>query len=70
MSVRVNSVSRTAAILIMAIGAFMLLGGLATNTVANTVAGVAFAALGVALYVLLSKFSGKGQREIREAGKD
>jgi membrane protein implicated in regulation of membrane protease activity len=64
MSVKVSPVSKTAALLILALGVLMLVAGLSTGIVINTVAGVAITALGVALYVVLKKFTAKVQREI------
>lgn len=65
MSVKVSKVSRTAAILIIAIGIFTLVVGLATAVVADAVAGVAFVVLGVFLYGLLFRFTRKVEREIQ-----
>jgi len=66
MSVRASPVSRTAAILIIAIGVFVLLGGFATGELASYIAGTAFIILGVALYLLLIWFTKKLKREIGE----
>ena len=65
--VRVSPISRTAAILIIAIGAFVLLAGLSTGELAYDVAGVAFLALGLVLYRVLLRFTRKLQKEISEA---
>ncbi len=70
MSVRVSPVSKLAAILIIAVGAFVLLGGFVTGELASYVAGSAFVALGVALYLLLFWFARKLRREIGEIQKD
>lgn len=59
LSVRVSPISRTAAILIIAVGAFILLTGLIAGVVANEVAGAAFILLGAALYGLLLRFTRK-----------
>ncbi len=67
--VRVSPISRTAAILIVAIGVFVLIGGLVTDTLASEIAGGAFVILGVALYYLLFRFTRKLEREIAEAQK-
>ncbi len=67
--VRASPISRAAAILIIAIGAFVLLAGLATDILASDVAGSAFIILGVVLYLLLYKFTRKLEREIAEAEK-
>ena len=66
MSVRVSPVSKLAAILIIAVGAFVLLAGFVTGELASYVAGSAFIALGVILYILLIWFTGKLRREINE----
>jgi len=70
MSVRVSPISKTAAILIIAIGAFVLLGGFVTGDLASYIAGSAFIILGVILYVLLIWFTKKLRREIGEIEKD
>jgi len=67
MSVRVSPISKVAAILIMAIGVFVLLGGFVTGELASYIAGSAFVALGVVLYILLIWFTRKLRREIGEA---
>ncbi|HUI22799.1 MAG TPA: hypothetical protein VLY82_00220 [Nitrososphaerales archaeon] len=64
MSVRVSPVSKIAAILIIAIGAFVLLGGFVTGDLASYIAGSAFVVLGVILYLLLIWFTKKLRREI------
>lgn len=69
MSVRVSPISRTAAILIIAIGAFVLLGGFVTGELASYIAGSAFIVLGVVLYALLIWFTKKLRREIGEIEK-
>lgn len=58
--VRASPISRTAAILIMALGIFTLL-------FVNDIAGVAFLLLGAFLYVLLYRFTAKIERELRSA---
>ena len=65
--VRVSPVSRTAAILIIAIGVFVLTGGVVTGTLASEIAGGAFVVLGVFLYYLLLRFTKKLEREIAKA---
>lgn len=60
MSVRVSPISRTAAILIIVVGIITLI-------FVNPVAGVAFVALGVALYVLLYKFRSKLEADLKKA---
>ena len=69
MSVRVSPVSRIAAILIIAVGAFVLLGGFVTGELASYIAGSAFVVLGVILYLLLIWFTRKLRREIGEIEK-
>jgi hypothetical protein len=66
MSVRVSPISKMAAILIIAIGAFVLLGGFVTGDLASYIAGSAFVVLGVILYLLLIWFTRKLRREIGE----
>jgi membrane protein implicated in regulation of membrane protease activity len=67
--VRVSPISRTAAILIIAIGVFVLTGGIVTGTLASDIAGGAFLVLGVFLYLLLYKFTRRLEREIAGAEK-
>lgn len=67
--VRVSPISRGAAILIIAIGVFVLLSGLTTQTLASEIAGGAFVVLGVILYALLYSFTRKLEREFAEAQK-
>jgi drug/metabolite transporter (DMT)-like permease len=69
MSVRVSPVSKVAAILIIVIGAFVLLGGIVTGELASYIAGSAFVILGVILYMLLIWFTKKLRREIGEIEK-
>lgn len=69
MSVRVSPISKTAALLVIAVGAFVLFAGLVTGELASEVAGVAFVALGVALYALLLRFTRRLEREINESQK-
>jgi len=64
--VRVSPISRTAAILIFALGVFTLIAGLSTGIIADTIAGAAILVLGVFLYRLLFRFSSKLEREINE----
>lgn len=60
MSVKVSPISRTAAMLIIVLGVFTLL-------FVNPIAGILFLALGVILYALLYRFTGKLNRETRRA---
>jgi membrane protein implicated in regulation of membrane protease activity len=69
MSVRVSPISRTAAFLIIAVGAFVLLAGLVTGSLADDIAGVAFVTLGTILNVLLLRFTRKLRNQINEATK-
>jgi len=66
MSVRVSPVSKMAAILIIAVGAFVLLAAFVTGELASYIAGSAFIVLGVILYMLLIWFTRKLRREISE----
>ena len=59
MSVRASPGSRMAAILIVAVGVFVLFTGVVAGVPANVVAGVAFIVLGLALYGLLMRFTRK-----------
>jgi len=70
MSVRVSPISKMAAILIIAVGAFVLLAGFVTGELASYIAGSAFVALGVVLYALLIWFTRKLRREISEIERD
>jgi len=70
MSVRVSPISRTAAILIIGIGAFVLLSALVTGELAGYIAGTAFVVLGVALYLLLIRFTRGLERQIKEIEDD
>jgi drug/metabolite transporter (DMT)-like permease len=70
MSVRVSPISKMAAILIIAVGAFVLLAGFVTGELASYIAGSAFVALGVVLYVILIWFTRKLRREISEIERD
>ena len=65
MSVRVSPISRTAAILIVALGIFTLIAGLSTGTLESTIAGVAIILLGVILYSLLFRFTRKVVGELK-----
>ncbi|MBI3859652.1 MAG: hypothetical protein HY296_05360 [Thaumarchaeota archaeon] len=63
-TVKASPISRTAAILIIALGVLTLVAGLATGTLADTVAGVAFVLLGLFLYKMLYRFGRKIAREL------
>ena len=65
--VRVSPISKSAAILIIAIGIFVLTAGIVTDELPSEITGVAFIALGVILYFLLIRFTEKLEREIAGA---
>jgi membrane protein implicated in regulation of membrane protease activity len=67
MAVRVSPVSRTAALLIIAVGAFTLVAGLVTGVFVSELAGVLFIVLGVALHRLLLRFTRKLNKQVEEA---
>ena len=64
MAVRASPISRTAAMLIIAVGAFVLMVGIVAGDQADEVAGAAFIALGLALYGLLLRFTRKLKAEV------
>lgn len=64
MTVRASPISKTAAILIILIGVFVLLTGLVAGVLATDVEGIAFIALGLALYGLLLRFTRRLRNEI------
>ena len=66
MSIRVSPISKTASLLIIAVGAFVLVGGLSTGDLTSIIAGVVFVVLGVTLYRLLYRFTRKVKRELDE----
>ena len=63
MAVRASPISKTAAILIVVVGLFVLLTGLVAGVVTTEVEGTVFVVLGVALYGLLRRFTRKLRRE-------
>lgn len=67
MSVRVSPISKTASLLIIAVGAFVLIGGLSTGDEPNMIAGAVFVVLGLVLYRLLFRFTKKLKRELDQA---
>lgn len=69
MSVRVSPISRTAAILIIVVGVFVLFTGLVAGDLVSEVAGVSFVALGIALYGLLFRFTRKLKAEVGGANR-
>lgn len=62
MSVRVSPISRTAALLIIVIGVFMLVVGQSSGILEDSVAGTAFIILGIVLHGMLYKLTGKGEQ--------
>lgn len=64
MSVKASPISKTASVLILVIGIFVLFTGVAADVVVNVVAGAAFILLGLALYGLLHRFTRKLQEEV------
>ena len=64
MSVRVSPISRSAALLIMAVGAFVLFTGLVAGLLVNDVAGAIFIALGLILHRFLFRFTKRLGREV------
>ncbi len=67
--IRVSPVSKVAAIMIMALGVFTLVGGLATGYRILLGSGIGITALGIALYILLYKFTRKVFREVAKAAE-
>ena len=67
MSVRASPISKTASLLIIALGVFTLLAGVVGGVVANDVAGVAIIVLGLVLYRMLFRFARKLERQINDA---
>ena len=59
MSVRVSPVSRTASLLIVAVGIFTLIVGQVNSIQEDTVAGIVFIMLGIVLYGLLYRMGRK-----------
>lgn len=66
MSVRVSPISRTAAILIILVGLFVLFTGLVAGVPASEIAGAAFIVLGVSLYMLLFRITRRMERDVDE----
>jgi membrane protein implicated in regulation of membrane protease activity len=66
LSLKVSRVSRMAALLIIALGIFTLVVGLASAFLEDTIAGIAFVILGVFLYSLLFRFTRRVEHEIDE----
>ncbi len=70
MSVRVSPISRTAAILIIILGAFTLLAGWAADEFASEGAGAGIVVLGVFLYWLLFRLTRRIASDFEAATKD
>jgi Flp pilus assembly protein TadB len=68
-SVRASPISKTAALLIIALGVFTLFAGLVAGVLINDIAGVAILVLGLFLYRLLFTFSRKLENRIKEIEK-
>ncbi|HEV2139469.1 MAG TPA: hypothetical protein VGR53_11590 [Nitrososphaerales archaeon] len=69
MSVRASPISKTAALLIIALGVFTLFAGVVGGVVVNDIAGVAIIVLGLVLYRMLFRFARKLERQISDAEK-
>ena len=70
MSVRASPISKTAALLIIALGVFTLFAGVVGGVVVNDIAGVAIIVLGLVLYRMLFRFARKLGRQIEDAEKN
>jgi Flp pilus assembly protein TadB len=68
-SVRASPISKTAALLIIALGVFTLFAGVVGGVVVNDIAGVAIIVLGLVLYRMLFRFARKLERQINDAEK-
>jgi membrane protein implicated in regulation of membrane protease activity len=69
MTFRVSPVSRTAALLIIAVGVFVLFTGLVADVIASDVAGFAFIVLGVFLYWFLYRITPRLDGKAKAAPK-
>jgi hypothetical protein len=69
MSVRASPISKTAALLIIALGVFTLFAGVVAQELIDDIAGVAIIVLGLVLYRMLFRFARKLGRQIDEAKK-
>ena len=69
MSVRASPISKTAALLIIALGVFTLFAGVVGGVVINDIAGVAIMVLGLVLYRMLFRFARRLDRQIKDAEK-
>jgi Flp pilus assembly protein TadB len=68
-SVRASPISKTAALLIIALGVFTLFAGLVAGVLVNDIAGVVIIVLGLFLYRLLFRFARKLERQIDDLEK-
>jgi len=68
-SVRASPISKTAALLIIALGVFTLFAGFVGGVVVNDIEGVAIIVLGLVLYRMLFRFARKLRRQINDAEK-
>ena len=62
MSVRISPISRTAALLVIVIGVFMLAVGQSTGILEDSVAGTAFIILGIIMHGMLYRLAGKDRQ--------
>jgi len=67
MSIRVSPISKTAAILIIALGLFLVAGGVAAQEDDSLVAGIGVTVLGIFLYGFLYRFTRKLKGELEGA---
>jgi membrane protein implicated in regulation of membrane protease activity len=66
MTVRVSPISKAAAILLIVLGLFTLVVGLASGVIEVTITGLGIVVLGLALYRLLYRFTRNLQKDVRE----
>ncbi len=69
MSVRASPISKTAALLIIALGVFTLFAGVVGGVIVNDIAGVAIIVLGLVLYRMLFRFARKLKKQINDVEK-
>lgn len=70
MSVRASPISKTAALIIIALGVFMVFAGVVAGVVVNEIAGVGIIVLGLVLYRLLFRFARRLEKQISDAEKN